>query len=114
MRFIVQILTNALAIYLAVKLLPQGIEFTGDWTTLVLAGFVMGLANFFLKPILKLISLPFIILTFGLFTIAINMIILGVVAALIPELTIKSLGAAFWAVIIISLVNIFIGIIIKK
>src|SRR3989339_1691761 len=108
MRFIVQIFSNALAIFLAAYLVP-GIVFTGDILTLIIAGLVLGLINFFLRPILKIISAPLIILSLGLFTIIINVFLLWLLQYLIPELVIGDLWSYFWGVLIISLVNIFFG-----
>jgi putative membrane protein len=113
MRFIVQILTNGLAIFLAAYLVP-GIVFTGNILTLLIAGLILGLINFFIKPILKLISAPLIILTLGFFTIAINMGLLWLLDYFVKELTITGLLTLFWGAIIISAVNIFMGLTIKR
>ena len=112
-RFIIQILSNALAIYLAAWLI-QGFDFTGGWTTLILTGFVLGMINFFIRPILKFISFPLIILSLGLFTIIINMILLGIAGWLIPELTIGGIWPLFWGVVVISIVNLFFSFGAKK
>ena len=113
MRFIIQIFSNALAIFLAAYLIP-GIVFTGDILTLIIAGLSLGLINFLIRPILKIISAPLIILSLGLFTIVINMFLLWVLSYLIPELIITGFWSYFWGVLIISLVNIFFGASRKK
>ena len=113
MRFIVQILSNGLAILLA-DYLTEDIIFTGNVLTLLIAGLILGLINFFFRPILKLISLPLIALTLGIFIIVINMGLLWLLNYLVPELTIKGFSAYFWGTIIISAVNIFVGLTIKK
>ncbi len=112
-QIITQILINAVAIFVAAKVVP-GISFTGDNTTLLMAGFLMGLINFFIKPILKLISLPLILVTLGLFTLVINIALLEILAYLVPEFKIANLAAAFWGVIVISAVNIFFSVAAKK
>jgi putative membrane protein len=108
MRFIVQILVNALAIFLADYLVP-GIIFEGDILTLFIAGLLLGLINFFIKPILKIISAPLIALTLGLFIIVINIALLWLLEYFVPELTITGFWSYFWGVLIISLVNMFFG-----
>lgn len=108
MKFILQILTNALAIFLASYLLP-GINFAGDILTLFIAGLLLGLINFFIKPILKIISAPLIIFTLGLFIIVINIALLWFLEYLMPELSITGFWSYFWGVLIISLLNIFFG-----
>lgn len=112
-QIIVQILINAVAILVASKIVP-GITFSGDIATLLIAGLVMGLINFFIKPILKLVSILPIILTFGLFTLVINIVLLELLAYLVPEFKIENLMAAFWGVIVISAVNFFFSLATKK
>ena len=97
MRLIIQILTNALSIFLANYLL-DGFIFTGNILTLIVSGFILGLINFFLKPILKII----------------NMFLLYILDYLVPELSIIGIWTYFWASIIISVVNIFIGKTLKR
>jgi putative membrane protein len=108
MRFIIQILVNALAIFLADYLVP-GIVFEGDILTLFIAGLLLGLINFFIKPILKIISAPLIALSLGLFIIVINIALLWLLEYFVPELTITGFWSYFWGVLIISLVNVFFG-----
>jgi len=108
MKFLVQILTNALAIILSAYLIP-GFVFTGNILTLLAAGLILGLINFFLKPILKFISAPLIIITLGLFIIIINIFLLWLLDYLVAELTIVGFWSYFWGTIIISLVNIAFG-----
>jgi len=113
MRFIIQILVNTLAIFLADYLVP-GIVFEGDILTLIIAGLILGLINAFIRPILKLISAPLILLSLGLFIIIINMGLLWLLEYFVDELTITGLWSYFWGVLIISLLNIFFSTARKK
>ena len=108
MRFIVQILTNGLAIFLADYLLP-GFVFEGDILTLFIAGLILGLINFFIRPILKLISAPLIILSLGLFILVINMGLLWLLEYFVNELTITGLWTYLWGTLIIGMVNMVFG-----
>jgi len=109
-KIIIKTLVNAAAILLADYLVP-GIVFSRLGTTseviinLLITGFVLALANSIIKPILKFISGPLIILTMGLFTVIVNIAILWLVTWLMPELTITGFWAYFWGVIIISILN---------
>lgn len=76
MRFLIWVVVNALALAAAAWLLG-GIEVTGDTTqdriiTLVLVALIFGVINAIVEPVVKLLSLPLIILTLGLFLIVIN------------------------------------------
>lgn len=113
MRLVWQIGGNALAIYIASYLLDD-FNFTGNITTLLITALILGIVNFFLKPILKFFLAPLIIFSLGLVSIVINMIILAFIDYLIPELYIATLLALFLGTMIISAVNLFIGITSKK
>lgn len=108
MRFIIQILINGLAIFLADYLVP-GFIFEGDILTLAIAGLILGLINVFIRPILKLISTPLIILSLGFFTLAINMALLWLLEYFVPELTITGFWTYLWGSLIISMVNLVFG-----
>lgn len=76
MKFLIWVVVNALALAAATWLL-DGIEITGSSTedkviTLVLVALIFGVINAVIAPIVKLLSLPFIILTLGLFLLVIN------------------------------------------
>jgi len=108
-RLIFQIIAGILGIWLAQRYVP-GVEFTGEIQYLLLAGAVLGLINFFLKPILKIITLPLRILTFGLFTLIINMAMVWVVDILFPELIIQGIIPLFWTTLIIWALTFFFGL----
>lgn len=102
-----QIIAAILGIFLATKFIP-GVEFFGSVEILLLAGGILGLVNFFIKPILKAISLPLRILSFGLFSLVINMVLVWlVVDVLFPEtLEIKGLIPLFWTTVIVWALNL--------
>lgn len=74
-----QIIANGVALWVA-SLLLDGIEFGGSGTnkvlTIVGVAVIFGLVNALVKPLLKLISLPLVVLTLGLFLIVINALML--------------------------------------
>jgi putative membrane protein len=84
-RLFLQIVAGIVGIWLAARYIP-GVEFIGDWQVLFLAGAILGLINFFIKPILKVITLPLRIITFGLFGLVINMLMVWIVSLIFPEL----------------------------
>lgn len=110
---IIHIAANAGGIYLAWLVVPD-VTFTGDFTLLIIAGAAMGVINAFLKPILKILTLPLLLLSFGLFSIIINMFLLWLVDILIQELTIGGILPLFWATILISGINLLVSPFTKK
>ncbi len=113
MRFLLRVLTNSLAIYLAAYFIP-GVTFSGDWKILLIAGLALSLINLFIKPILKLVSLPFIVITLGFFSIVINIFLVWLLTKLIPELSVSGFLAFFFLAIMISAANIISGWLTRK
>jgi putative membrane protein len=67
----VRILINAIALIAAVRLVPN-VEFRGDWWQLLILAAIFGVINAYIRPVVKLLSLPLTIVTFGLIGIVIN------------------------------------------
>lgn len=74
--------------------------------TLLLAGVVLGLINFFIKPIVNIITWPLKVLTFGLFSFAVNIAIVWSIDLLFTEITIKGFVALFLTSLLVWLLNI--------
>jgi putative membrane protein len=75
MQFLLRWLINAAALWIAIQLV-NGIEHRGSWRSLLFVALVFGLLNASIRPLLKLLSLPVIILTLGLFIFVINALML--------------------------------------
>ena len=111
MNFIIKVLINAAALWVAARFVP-GIDLTADIWQILLIALVFGLINTFLKPILKVLSLPVIILTLGLFAIIVNVILLAITAGLMDGLTIDGFLPALLGAIVISIVSAILNAII--
>jgi putative membrane protein len=103
MRFLLRLVVNAVAVFLAANLVP-GIHVSGAGTALV-AGLILGFVNALIKPVLFVLTLPFTILTLGLFIFVVNAICLALVAWLVPGFTIAGFGSAFVGALVISAVS---------
>lgn len=106
------IIFNSLAILLCQALfnnLLNDFYFQGDFSQLLILALVITLVNFFIKPILRLIFLPFIWITLGLFSFVINIIILKLVtcftASLLIQLPLTWLAASMILSIFNSLIH---------
>lgn len=71
MRIIWRIAINAVALWAATQLV-DGIRFTGQWPTLLVVALVFGVLNVTVRPVVKLLTFPLLILTLGLFTFVLN------------------------------------------
>jgi putative membrane protein len=95
---------NTIALFVATWLL-SGLSYGNDWWALLISGLVFTLVNFFLKPVLAILSIPFIIVTLGIFYFLINVLMLYLTHWIVPQFTIASFWWAALAAIIISAVN---------
>jgi putative membrane protein len=116
-RFLIRVVVNALALAVAAWLF-NGIEVTGSDTgkqalTLLAVGLVFGLVNAFVAPIVKLLSLPFIILTLGLLLLVINALMLlltsKIAGALDLGFHVDGFWTAVWGSIVISITSAILG-----
>ena len=121
MAFLIRVLINGVAIWLATLILP-GLSIVGGdtgWQQLgiiLLVALVFGIVNAIVKPIVAFLSIPLYILTLGLFTIVVNALML-MLTAWITEATdwglrIDNFGVACWGAIIISIVSLVLSVLI--
>lgn len=98
MNLLIRLLINAVAVVICAYFIP-GVVVDGFLSALWVA-VVLAILNTFLKPILMLLSLPINIITFGLFTIIVNTVIILLTDYLVPGLTIET----FWLAVLFSIV----------
>ena len=103
MRFLTRLVVAALGLWLASALVP-GIEVEGGWT-LIGAALLLGLVNAVVRPVLVVLTLPFTILTLGLFLLVINAGMLGLVAAMFERFTIAGFWSALLGAVIVSVTS---------
>ena len=76
------------------NVLPNPAGPLGEFGTYLWIGLIFGVVNAIVGPVLRLLSLPFVLLTLGLFLLIINAALLGLTAALTDRLTITGFGTA--------------------
>ncbi len=103
-RILVRVGINAVALWVASELIG-GITLAEGLGKILLVAAIFGVVNAFLRPIAKLLSLPVIILSLGIFIIVINAFMLLITDWLTASLEIEGFGSAFWGALIISLVS---------
>jgi putative membrane protein len=106
---ILQILVNAAALWVAVAIVP-GLKWSGEeWWKFLLVAIVFSLVNSYVKPILRIITIPISILTLGVFLLVLNALLLLLVSAISGELhlgfKVADFGAALLGSIVISIVG---------
>lgn len=121
-----QIIAGSLGIWLSLLFVPKikvsifpdsnffGVPITLQWQIILLLGIVLGLLNFFIKPIINIVTLPLRIITLGLFSIAINMGMLWILDFIFKEITVPWFWPLLWTTVIIWFLNIIIAKLITK
>jgi len=102
-RFILRAAIAAVGLWLATEWI-QGLSIDAPMT-LVVAAVLLGIVNAFIRPLLILLTLPFTVVTLGLFLLVVNAAMLALVAALLPGMHVSGFWAAFWGALVVSIVS---------
>lgn len=97
-------LFNTVALLVATWLL-SGLSYGEEWWALLIAALVFTTVNFFVKPVLAVLSIPFIVVTLGLFYFLINILMLYLTSWIVPQFAIATFWWGVLAAIIVSAVN---------
>jgi putative membrane protein len=112
-----RLVINALALWVATQVV-NGISFKGDWLLLLGVSLVFGVLNIVVRPVLKLLTLPFFFITLGLFTFVLNAFMLwltGMVSmALGFGFYVDGPGAALVGGLVVSVVSFALSLVVKS
>ncbi|HRQ24211.1 MAG TPA: phage holin family protein [Anaerolineales bacterium] len=115
-RFLLRWAINAAGVYAAIWIVP-GIAFRGEWTGILWIALIFGLLNALVRPLLKLLTCPLIILTLGLFTIVVNTLMLMLTSTVAQYFNIFFTVDGFWSALlgslVISLVSVVLSIFVR-
>jgi putative membrane protein len=121
MKFFLHWLITVIALFVATLILPKNlmaIEGTTAWLAFAVMAVILGLVNIFIRPILKLLSCAFIIITMGLFMLVINAFLLWFSSWICQQIGVGFFvqwpWGAFWGSIIVSVVSLVLSIIIHE
>lgn len=109
--FLLRWILSSLSLWVAIQLL--GTNYSSSYPlqtawTVALAGLILSLVNVVLRPIITILSLPVILLTFGLFTVVLNGLMIYISLALTPGVSMTFTNSII-ASLLLSLVNYVIG-----
>jgi putative membrane protein len=115
-KFFLRWAITVIAIYAAVMIVP-GIDFVGNWTGMLWLALIMGLLNALVRPLLKFLTCPLIILTLGLFTLVINTLIFWLTSIIGQSFGIGIMVDGFWSAflggLVVSIVSIVLSLILR-
>ena len=116
MPFLVRLLINAAALWVATVIVP-GVSNSGGPLPLLGVALVFGVVNATIRPVLKILTFPIIIVTLGIFALVINGLMLMLTSALSSALGlgfhVGGFWAAFWGALVVSLVSTILSLFIR-
>ena len=114
-NFIIRLVINAVALYVTASILPGIHIVNNEVGTLLVIALVFGIVNALVKPIVKILTCPLVILTLGLFIFVINALMMMLTAALLPDrLTVENFGWALLGGIVMGIAAIIVEWVLKS
>lgn len=107
MKLLIYLLVNSVAVFITGYILP-GVEIASLGTILILA-VVLGVLNTFIKPVLLLLTLPLTVLTFGLFILVINAVLILFASMIVPGFHVDNFLWALLFAVVLSLISSFLN-----
>jgi putative membrane protein len=116
MRFLVRLLINACALWVATQLVP-GVTFNGDVLPFLGVALIFGVVNATIRPVAKILTFPLIILTLGIFALVVNGLMLWLTSRLSGALGlgfhVNGFAAAFFGALVVSVVSTLLSIFVR-
>jgi len=119
MKLLIRWVITSLSLFVAAQLVP-GIRVKGTaWVIFAVMAVILGLVNAIVRPVLKFLSCPLIVLTLGLFVLVINGITLWLASAIAVKwfhvgFYVRDLWAAFWGALIVSAVSVLLSFLVRE
>jgi putative membrane protein len=117
MRFLVRLLVNAAALWVATRLV-SGVTYSGGWLPFLGVALVFGIVNAFIRPVAKVLTFPLIILTLGIFALVVNGLMLlltsKVAGALGLGFHVSGFRAAFLGALVVSIVSTVLSMFVSE
>jgi putative membrane protein len=108
LAFLAHLILTA-ALLLLVANFVRGIQVEG-WGSALFGAVVLGFVNAIIRPLMILFTLPLTILTFGLFLLVVNGMVLWLVGALVPGIRVQGFGPAFLGSLVLSILNMVVSL----
>jgi len=116
MRFLIRLLVNAAALWVATRLVP-GVTFDGGTLPFLGVALVFGVVNAFIRPVMQVLAFPLILVTLGLFLLVVNGLMLWLTSSLSASLGlgfhVTGFWAAFWGAIVVSVTSLLLSMLIR-
>ena len=117
MPFLIRLLVNAAALWVATRIVT-GVTSDGAVLPLIGVALVFGVVNAVIRPILKFLTFPLFIFTFGLFAFVLNGLMLLLTSRISSALGlgfhVSGFRAAFWGALVVSIVSTMLSLLVKE
>jgi putative membrane protein len=117
MRFLVRLLVNAAALWVATRLV-SGVTYSGGWMPFLGVALVFGIVNAFIRPVAKVLTFPLIIVTLGIFALVVNGLMLWLTSTVAGALDlgfhVSGFWAAFWGALVVSIVSTVLSMFVSE
>ena len=104
MHTVLKYLGTVAAVALTVNLVP-GITYNGGWTTILLVAVVWSVITLIIRPVLRILTLPITIITFGLFSLVLNAFLFYAMSWIVPGFEVAGFLTALLGAIALSLLT---------
>lgn len=116
MTFLLRLLVNAAALWVATQVVP-GVTYVGEWAPFFVVALIFGVINATLRPLTKLLTCPLILLTLGLFALVVNGLMLWLTSSLASALGlgfhVSGFWAAFFGALVVSIVSTLLSLFVR-
>jgi putative membrane protein len=116
MPFLVRLLVNAAALWVATRVVP-GVTYAGGWAPFFGVALVFGVLNATLRPVTKILTFPLIIVTLGIFALVVNGLMLWLTSSISASLGlgfhVSGFWPAFWGALVVSIVSTVLSIFVR-
>ncbi|HEY6214946.1 MAG TPA: phage holin family protein [Vicinamibacterales bacterium] len=117
MAFLLRLLVNAAALWVATRVVP-GVSYEGEWLPFLAVALVFGIVNAFIRPITKVLTFPLILLTLGIFIFVINGLMLWLTSSISASLGlgfhVAGFWPAFWGALVVSIVSGVLSMVVRE
>ncbi|HZR22101.1 MAG TPA: phage holin family protein [Vicinamibacterales bacterium] len=117
MPFILRLIVNAAALWVATRVVP-GVRYTGDVLPFLGVALVFGVINATLRPLTKILTFPLIIVTLGIFSLVVNGLMLWLTSALAEGLGlgfhVDGFWSAFFGALVTSVVSLILSLLVSE
>jgi len=117
MPFLIRLLVNAAALWVATRIVP-GVTFDGGLAAFLAVALVFGVINATLRPLTKILTFPLIIVTLGIFALVVNGLMLWLTSSLSASFGlgfhVSGFWAAFFGALVVSIVSALLSMTVRS